>query len=88
MPIGSMNGYPQKQEVPRDGTFLRSLYDLFTDHPNTPMQFEADTRRERVKLRNAVELLRTFYGLEIVELHGAFRLVGEFVGDRYLDYSR
>ncbi len=83
--------------VPKDGTYIRQMYDMFKANPATPMYLPGF--RQYSRNGGALENLRNFYGLDI-RAFGEQRppsgrqgrpskrywLVGEWFGKTYLDY--
>jgi hypothetical protein len=73
--------------IPRAGTRIRELYDLFMDHKG-----ELVTYGLRPNDGNHLRCLRDEYGFDLRCLKRQRRgpsqwcLVGELVGDRYVDY--
>jgi DNA-binding CsgD family transcriptional regulator len=86
---------PRKQRTkdarPRPHTKLGVLYDLFKAQPGiiiecTMQQLFPDDHKSAISAR--VVRLRTDYGLDIRRLpHKRWCLVGEWIGDIYIDYT-
>jgi len=74
-------------DIPREGTRLRRLYDLFVSNKGVPIEaplsfFEGGNGGGRL----FADLI-DFYGLDIRKIHnGKWVLAGEWLGRRYIDY--
>jgi len=74
--------------VPREGTAIREIYDLFQANKGVPIEFTIPRNRR------VVDSLIDFYGLDIRCLHRGRRhcgksrwvLAGEWFGSVYVDY--
>lgn len=82
---GTKRRGPPPRSLPREGTRLRALYDLFMANKgaviNRPLTIEFDLGGI------AIEQLRNFYGLDIRCVgYGQWLLAGEWFGRVYIDY--
>ena len=69
--------------IPREGSHVRAVYDLFMAHKGVPVEFLHCARHGG----RPVETLRDTYGLDIRCIRpGKWVLAGEWCGSRYRDY--
>jgi hypothetical protein len=69
------------QSLPREGTKLREIYDLFQANKGLPIAFKSDPHGTRVAN------LINFYGLDLRCIRqGKWVLAGEWFGKVYVDY--
>jgi hypothetical protein len=70
------------QLAPRQGTNIRRLYDFLLVNRGLLLHTTFNDAEGR-----AVRYLRDFYGFDIRCIkHGEWIFVGEWIGDRYIDY--
>lgn len=74
---------------PRDGTYTRSVYDLFMRSPGKPVEFKVG------KSKIIIRTLQDTYGLDIRRLKQGHKeskslwvLAGEWFGPVYVDYTQ
>lgn len=73
---------PAKRDIPKEGTKIRELYDLFMNNKGKVLDVVLGSGNHHSK-----EYLMDFYGLDIRCLrYGKWCLVGEWDGDKYIDY--
>lgn len=71
------------QQMPRDGTKLRQVYDLFQRNKGNTIEF-AVTRQT---IARQISDLRDYYGLDIIRIGKCqWVLAGEWFGRVYIDY--
>jgi hypothetical protein len=71
------------QQVPREGSKVRMMYDLFNKYKGHSIYLGAD---KNVDLR--VRYLGDFYGLDIVHVgKGKWCMKGEWFGAKYVSYE-
>lgn len=76
------------QAAPREGTYLREVYDLFMANKGVAIEFTMGRNRR------VIEVLTDYYGLDIRCIHRGRRhcgksqwvLAGEWFGRSYQDY--
>lgn len=82
----AMKGYykiTNSREIPREGTKIRELYDLFIGRKGQVVRVAQAGRRQ-----TAIRRLQDSYGLDVRPLgKGRWMLVGEWCGKVYLDYT-
>lgn len=77
------SNHPPKQNVPKEGTKIRELYDLFMDNKGKILDVTFNDSTERSRKAYLVDS----YGLDIRCLQrGKWCLVGEWNDDKYIDY--
>lgn len=80
---GASHGGPPVQDIPREGTKLRSLYDVFQANKGIVIAGGFGDRR----ISRKMEDLRDYYGLDIRRIrNGHWVLAGEWFGLKYVDY--
>lgn len=84
---GKSRGLQVLQKIPRPGTRLREIYDLFYDNRGIPVHFS--TSHKDPKMNNGTNLiqLRDLYGMDIRRLKkNTYILAGEWFDTEYKDY--
>lgn len=76
------------QQVPRSGTRVRELFDLFIMYKGQIIQLDYKVEKNRCNLSTYIVYLKTFYGLDIVYVgKHRWRLIGEWIGAKYVSYE-
>lgn len=69
-------------DLPREGTYVREVYDLFHSHKGIPIRFIAPR-----PARTVLTKLSDFYGMDVRRIrNGVYVFAGEWFGKVYIDY--
>jgi len=81
---------PIHQKIPREGSRLRLIYDAFMSRKLEAIRFDKELGVSPTTVQTAVHNLTDFYGLDIRpgKYGTGYRLVGEWFGRVYVDYSK
>lgn len=81
--VASLQGKTRLQPLPRQGTFIRKVYDELREKAGHPVQLGV------LENKAIIEQLRTFYCCDIIAMgKGVYTLTGEWDGKMYIDYVK
>ena len=78
------------EQLPREGSKVRELFDLFHLYKGHIIDFGPDVSRHRKNggLVSRIFYLENMYGMEIVHVgKGKYQFVGEYIGATYVSYT-
>lgn len=76
------------QQLPKEGSKVRQLYDLFMEYKGQIIQFDYDGLKYKSEFGTRIKYLQVMYGLDIAHVGlRKFRLAGEWIGPKYVSYE-